>query len=66
MHVAALCYAEPAWGRGGGVEVAGLVAAGVGHAGGGMHGDTHATGVGVLDVARVTVVVGLAGWLVHI
>ena len=66
MHAAALCCAEWVWGRGGGVEVAGPVAAGVGHAGSGRHGDARAAGAGVPAVARATVVVGLAGWLVHI
>ena len=66
MHAAALCCAERAWGRGGGVEVTGPVAAVVGHAGGGMRGDAHAAGAGVPDVAGAMVVVGLAGWLFHI
>ena len=65
-HAAALCCAEQAWDRGGDVEVAGPVAAGVGRAGGGMRGDACATGAGVPDVARVTVVVELAGRLFHI
>ena len=66
MHVVALCCAEQAWGRDGGVEVAGPVTVGVGRAGGGMCGDAHAAGAGILDVARATVVVGLAGRLFHI
>ena len=66
VHAAALCCAERAWGRGGGVEVTGPVAAVVGRAGSGMRGDACAAGAGVPDMAGVTVVVGLAGRLFHI
>ena len=66
VHTAVQCCAEPVWGRGGGVEVAGPVTVGMGCAGGRMHSDACAAGVGLPDVARVTVVVGLAGLLFHI
>ena len=66
VHAAALCCTERAWGRGGGVEVAGPVAAGVRRAGSEMHSDTCAARAGVPDVAGATVVVGLAGQLFHI
>ena len=66
MHAVALCCAEWAWGRGGGVKVAGPVAVGMGCAGGRMGSDACATGAGILDMARAMVVVGLVGQLFHI